>query len=171
VRSDDVQEMARFVLEDGGEVVVEVDPGPRTTRVSRRDDLVADAKVSFEKALESIRDAASSALDQLRSMTRQPDEVELKFAVKLSGSRCESLPSNTSTEPGLAPAQTYWHGPSQGHSRRCPCPLAVQGILPRPPRSAPPHLQPRHDQRPPIPLPNIRIMPRSERSNPRVLVQ
>jgi hypothetical protein len=79
-------EMARFVLEDGGEVVVEVDPGAHTTRVARRDDLVAEAKVSFEKALESVRDAASAALDQLRSMTRQPDEVELKFAVKLSAS-------------------------------------------------------------------------------------
>lgn len=79
-----MQEMARFVLEDGGGVVVEVDPVPHTTRVSRRDDLIADARVSFEKALESIRDAAAAALGQLRSMSRQPDEVELKFAVKLS---------------------------------------------------------------------------------------
>jgi hypothetical protein len=79
-----VPEAARFVLEEGGEVVVEVDPVPGTNRVSRRDDLVAEAKVSFERALESIRDAASAALGQFRSMGRQPDEVELKFAVKLS---------------------------------------------------------------------------------------
>ncbi|WP_258907905.1 CU044_2847 family protein [Actinokineospora sp. UTMC 2448] len=76
--------MARFQLTDGGEVIVEVEPVVTTARVSRRENLITDAKVSFEKALTNIRDAAAAALGQFRSMTRQPDEVELKFAVKLS---------------------------------------------------------------------------------------
>jgi hypothetical protein len=79
-----VTELARFELQQGGDVVVEVDTGPATARVSRRDDLVLDAKVSFERALGAVKDAASAALGQFQAMARKPDEVEIKFGVKLS---------------------------------------------------------------------------------------
>jgi len=79
-----VTELARFELQQGGDVVVEVDAGPATTRVSRREDLVLEAKVSFERALGAVKDAASAALGQFQAMARQPDEVEIKFGVKLS---------------------------------------------------------------------------------------
>ncbi|WP_410651094.1 CU044_2847 family protein [Amycolatopsis sp. cmx-4-54] len=79
-----MNDLARFPLEGGGSVVVEIDPVPGTSRVSRRDDLVEDAKGSFEAALANVKDAAVAALDTFRSMTRGPDEVELKFGVKLT---------------------------------------------------------------------------------------
>ncbi|MDT7798231.1 MAG: hypothetical protein QOI78_1664 [Actinomycetota bacterium] len=77
-------ELVRFALQQGGDVVVEVDTGPATARVSRREDLVLDAKVSFERALGAVKDAASAALGQFQAMTRKPDEVEIKFGIKLS---------------------------------------------------------------------------------------
>jgi hypothetical protein len=77
-------ELARFELQQGGDVVVEVATGPATARVSRRDDVVLDAKVSFERALGAVKDAASAALGQFQAMARKPDEVEIKFGVKLS---------------------------------------------------------------------------------------
>ncbi|WP_326836824.1 CU044_2847 family protein [Amycolatopsis rhabdoformis] len=78
-------ELARFPLEGGGDVVVEVGPAaPGTARVGRREDVLADARESFETALASVRDAAAAALGQFRDMTRAPDEVEIKFGVKLS---------------------------------------------------------------------------------------
>ena len=52
--------------------------------MSRREDLVLDAKVSFERALAAVKDAASAALGQFQAMARKPDEVEIKFGVKLS---------------------------------------------------------------------------------------
>jgi len=79
-----VNDLARFPLEGGGSVVVEIDPVPGTSRVSRRDDLVEDAKGSFEAALANVKEAATAALDTFRSMARGPDEVELKFGVKLT---------------------------------------------------------------------------------------
>ena len=79
-----MNDLTRFPLEGGGSVVVEIDPVPGTSRVSRRDDLIEDAKGSFEAAFANVKDAAASALDTFRSMTRGPDEVEIKFGVKLT---------------------------------------------------------------------------------------
>ncbi len=76
-------EFARFELKDGGTVVVEVDDEPGVSRVGRPGRVLREAKASFETALEDVRTAASAALDQFRSMPRQPDEVEIKFGVKL----------------------------------------------------------------------------------------
>jgi hypothetical protein len=50
-----VADLARFELQQGGDVVVEVGTGPATARVSRREDLVLDAKVSFERAPAAVR--------------------------------------------------------------------------------------------------------------------
>lgn len=52
--------------------------------MSRGDDVVRDARRSFEQALGTVRDAASAALGQFQAMARKPDEVEIKFGVKLS---------------------------------------------------------------------------------------
>ncbi len=76
-------EFARFELDGGGSVVVEVDEEPGVSRASRPGRVLRDARASFEKALTDVRDAAATALDQFRAMSRPPDEVELKFGVKL----------------------------------------------------------------------------------------
>ncbi|MEC3982645.1 CU044_2847 family protein [Amycolatopsis sp. H20-H5] len=79
-----MDDLTKFALEDGGSVIIEVEAPAGMTRVSRRDDLVDDTKASFERALTNVRDAASAALGQFQSMTRKPDEVEIKFGVKLT---------------------------------------------------------------------------------------
>ena len=76
-------ELTRFELDGGGSFLVEVDDEPGVSRAGRTGRVLRDAHATFEKALADVRDAASTALDQFRSMGRQPDEVELKFGVKL----------------------------------------------------------------------------------------
>ncbi len=78
-----MNDLARFPLEGGGSVVVEVDHVPGTAPVSRGS-LIDDAKSSFEAALVNVREAAVSALGTFQSMSRKPDEVEIKFGVKLT---------------------------------------------------------------------------------------
>lgn len=76
-------DLARFELDTGGSVVIEVDEEPGVSRAGRPGRVILEARASFEKALAEVRDAASSALGQFRSMARQPDEVEIKFGIKL----------------------------------------------------------------------------------------
>jgi hypothetical protein len=76
-----VTEFVRFPLDDGSSVVVEVEPEPGLARAGRPSGVVRQAGESFERALGEVRAAAAAALTQFRSMG--PDEVELKFGVKL----------------------------------------------------------------------------------------
>ncbi|GAA2888176.1 CU044_2847 family protein [Streptosporangium fragile] len=80
-------EWVRFELADEeGSILVEMDPEPGLERLSRRGDGFTQAKISFESALANVRDAASSALQQFRTMAAPPDEVEIQFGIKLSAS-------------------------------------------------------------------------------------
>jgi Trypsin-co-occurring domain 1 len=78
-----VAELARFDLADGGTVLVEVDPAAGVTRVGRQGDVIRVVGQTFDGALARVRDAATAALAQFQEMARQPDEVEIKFGVKL----------------------------------------------------------------------------------------
>lgn len=75
-------ELARFELEGGGSVLVDVDDEPGVARASRQGK-IRDAKATFETALSEVRDAAIVALAQFRAMTRQPNQVEITFGVRL----------------------------------------------------------------------------------------
>ncbi|MBB2914439.1 hypothetical protein FHS43_005751 [Streptosporangium becharense] len=94
-------ELVRFDLGGlgGGEgsVIVELDPEPGVERLSLKDGDFAQAKASFENALASVRDAASSALRQFRTMAVPPDEVEIQFGIKLSAS-AGAVIAKTATE-------------------------------------------------------------------------
>ncbi|MEV0825350.1 CU044_2847 family protein [Nonomuraea rubra] len=73
-----------FHLDQGGSVVVELPEPPGVSRAAGwKERVVEDTRLSFEKALANVRDAASAALAQFQEMSRRPDEVELKFGVKL----------------------------------------------------------------------------------------
>lgn len=76
-------EIARFPLEAGGTVYVEVEPGglERIARGGHR--IVEDVQMSFDRALSQVRDAAGAALGQFQEMAQRPDEVEIKFGVTL----------------------------------------------------------------------------------------
>jgi hypothetical protein len=76
-----VPEFVRFPLADGGSVVVEVEPEPGLEQASAPSGVLRKATTTFEHALDEVRAAATAALSRFREMG--PDEVELKFGVKL----------------------------------------------------------------------------------------
>lgn len=76
-------ELTRFALASGGSVLVEVDESAGIARANRAGRVLEEARVTFEDAVAEVRDAAAAALTQFTSMTRAPDEVELKFGIKL----------------------------------------------------------------------------------------
>jgi hypothetical protein len=76
-------EVMRVPLDGGGSVLVEVEPTPGLERAGRVSDTVREASQSLERALEQVRDAAAAAVAQFAEMSRRPDEVELKFGLKL----------------------------------------------------------------------------------------
>ena len=77
-------QLARFDLADGGSVLVEVDAPDGISRVGARQDAVlASVGQKFDETLATVKDAATAALGQFRSMGHRPDEVEIKFGVKL----------------------------------------------------------------------------------------
>jgi len=75
--------LARFALDDGGSVIVEVDSGPAVARASRTERVIQQARLSFDQALGEVRAAADAALAQLRGLAQRPSEVEIVFGVQL----------------------------------------------------------------------------------------
>jgi hypothetical protein len=78
-----VTQLASFDLADGGSVLVETEPLSPVTRVSRQGDVLRAVGQTFDDAIGRVRDAATAALGQFTSMAVRPDEVEIKFGVKL----------------------------------------------------------------------------------------
>lgn len=76
-------EVARFELENGGSIFIELDETARVERVATPGRVVRDVQVSFERALGQVRDVAAVALEQFREIAPRPDEVEIKFGVTL----------------------------------------------------------------------------------------
>ncbi|MDQ7802765.1 CU044_2847 family protein [Amycolatopsis sp. A133] len=76
-----MQEFVRFPLTDGGSVVVEVEGEPGLEHAAAPSGVLRKATTTFEHALSEVRAAAAAALAQFRDLG--PDEVELKFGVKL----------------------------------------------------------------------------------------
>ncbi|EWC60396.1 hypothetical protein UO65_4284 [Actinokineospora spheciospongiae] len=76
-------ELARFPLAGGGAVLVEVDGRAGVERAGRLPRVLLEAKTGFDGALAEVRDAAVAALAQFTTMTRPPEEIELKFGIKL----------------------------------------------------------------------------------------
>ncbi|WP_328465990.1 CU044_2847 family protein [Streptomyces sp. NBC_00448] len=78
-------ELARWSLDDGGEVLVEIaQDGPEISPVSRTGDLIQSAGTSLGSALSSVRDASSTILGQFRDAAVRPDKIEVEFGVHLS---------------------------------------------------------------------------------------
>jgi hypothetical protein len=78
-----VAEFAEFTLETGGTVTVELDRMPGVMPAGGKSSILLDTKMSLEKALIDVRDAAATALEQFQKMASQPSEVEITFGVKL----------------------------------------------------------------------------------------
>lgn len=95
---DGMIELVRFPFEGEGSVVVETESGPGVARAARGKDVPKNARVTFEAALAEVKRAASAALDQFQSLPRPPDEVEIKFGVRMDA------------EAGAVIAKTGVHG-------------------------------------------------------------
>ena len=76
-------EVMRIPLDGGESVLVEVEPTPGLERAGRAGDLLQQASQSLEQALLQVRDAAAAAVNQFARMPRRPEEIELKFGIKL----------------------------------------------------------------------------------------
>jgi uncharacterized protein YfiM (DUF2279 family) len=78
-----VLELARFRLDGGGTVTVEVGDPPRLAPAGRPPPIVREATATFERALADVRDAAGAALGQFQDMVHRPDSVEISFGIRL----------------------------------------------------------------------------------------
>jgi hypothetical protein len=83
-----MKRLVQFPLDEGGNVVVEVDEppdGPVMRGLGKdRSTFVEKADKTFEDATAAITPAARSLIAQLRSMDDVPDEVGIEFGVQLS---------------------------------------------------------------------------------------
>jgi hypothetical protein len=86
VKIETVKHLVEFSLEGGDTILVEVDePGESIGRVARRlGEIAVQAKQSFEDAVDKIKPVAAIIITKLRSLSDQPDEVEVKFGLKMS---------------------------------------------------------------------------------------
>jgi Trypsin-co-occurring domain 1 len=81
--------IAQFTLEDGTPFLVEVDE-PESAGIQRvtainTGQLVYQAKVTLEEALDRVKPVASTVLAKLKSgLTTPADEIEVTFGLKLS---------------------------------------------------------------------------------------
>jgi hypothetical protein len=83
-----VKRLIEFSLGDGNTILVEVEEPQASDRgqtlVSRHGKMVAQAKQSFEEAIDKIKPVAETIITKLRDLSELPDEVEVKFGVKMS---------------------------------------------------------------------------------------
>jgi len=84
-----VPQLVEFPLQDGGTVLVEVDgAGSASDRVVRGlspTELVTRADETVEAAFARVKPAAVALVEGIRGMADAPDEVEVKFGIRLSG--------------------------------------------------------------------------------------
>ena len=82
-----MKRLVKFPLADGKVIVVEVDEPETsgTVRASRSDDMVDEAKQTFEQSLDTIRTSTESVINKLQSLTHRPDEIEMEFGFNMSG--------------------------------------------------------------------------------------
>jgi hypothetical protein len=95
-------ETVAFPLEDGGQVLVRVagvEPtnGGVVTRGGRAEEVVAEARQSFESALGTIREVADAVLHQLARLAVSPQEVRVEFGLELTAKAAALVASASAT--------------------------------------------------------------------------
>lgn len=83
MRGTPVSEFVEYPLDGGGTVTIEVEDHPGMARAGRAATVLREATETLDQALANVRAAASAALGQFRAMANSPDEIEIKFGVKL----------------------------------------------------------------------------------------
>ena len=82
-----MKRMIEVPLESGDSMLLEVelDEAEQDGMVpaARRGEVAAKAKQTFEEALEQIKPGADAIVTKLRSMSSNPDEMEVTFGLKM----------------------------------------------------------------------------------------
>lgn len=81
-----MKRLIEYQLADGSPIWVEVDE-PDTggvKPVSRSGEVVEKAKQTFNEALDKVKPIAETIIDKLRNLSDSPDEVEVKFGLKMN---------------------------------------------------------------------------------------
>lgn len=82
-----MKRLIEFSLDEDDSILVEVDE-PEVSDdldlVARPGELIDKTKQSFAEAVEKIKPVATIIITKLRSINDPPDEVEVKFGVKMS---------------------------------------------------------------------------------------
>jgi hypothetical protein len=83
----------------GGKVLVEVDdPAVGTRPVSRS--AIERAKESFETAVAQVKPGVEALMEQLRGLSRKPDQVSLEFGIKFTA-EADALIAKSSLEGNI----------------------------------------------------------------------
>jgi hypothetical protein len=82
-----VKQYQKYQLPGGDEIVVEIEePAPiGETPAARPEELAGKAARSLQQALEKIKPIARAVVDQVAGISASVNEVNVEFAVKLSG--------------------------------------------------------------------------------------
>lgn len=84
-REAHMKHLVEFPLEEGGNIIVEVDePEQEGTVRAGRGDTIVKAKETLEEAFNHVLPATKGIVEKLRSLGNKPDEIEISFGVKLS---------------------------------------------------------------------------------------
>jgi hypothetical protein len=81
-----MRNLIRFELEQGGSVIVEVeDREPQgSPKVGRGGNLIAESRVKFEQAIDSIKPAATVLIAKLKEISDSVDEIGIEFGITLN---------------------------------------------------------------------------------------
>jgi len=77
------KQVVAYTLEDGSEILVEVEVAQAGMVPAARGEVVEKGRQSLEKALASLRPAAQAVLDHLRRLSDPPDTITVEFGLKL----------------------------------------------------------------------------------------
>jgi hypothetical protein len=84
-----MKSVIEYNLEDGGTVLVEVDVEDEIAEdlvpAASPDEIVAKARITFEKALGGIEPVAKAVIAKVRALDVRPDEYGVQFGLKLTG--------------------------------------------------------------------------------------
>ena len=81
--------LVEFALDDGSSILIEVEDLPRMGADEGLvsipgQQIIVKAQKSFSDALEKIKPTAATIVDKVRSLPDPPDEVEVKFGIKMA---------------------------------------------------------------------------------------
>jgi len=107
-----VAQLIEFAVGSGQSVLVQVEDsaaGP-TTRGIGAQSITTRASQTFEEAISRVRPAAEAIVDQLRSLSAAPDEVQVEFGLTLSA-QAGAFVAAAGTEANFKVSLT-WHRPA-----------------------------------------------------------